>query len=72
MLLLPLGILGVYAHYQKGNVDFKVVGIMAITFIVGAWLGTKISLSISQALLKKIFALVLILVAGKMLFLDKQ
>jgi len=72
LLLLPLGILGVYAHYQKGNIDFKVVGIMAITFIVGAWLGTKISLSISQALLKKIFALVLILVAGKMLFLDKQ
>lgn len=71
LLLLPVGILAVLNYYKQGYIDIKVVGIMCITFVLGGWLGSKISLSLPQETVKKIFAVVLLLVAGKMLFLDK-
>jgi len=38
---------------------------------LGGWLGSKFSLSIPQETVKKIFAILLLLVGCKMLFLDK-
>ena len=71
LLLLPVGILAVLGYYKKGYIDLKVVLIMAVAFTIGGWLGTKLSLGISDAALKKIFAFVLLGVAAKMLFFDK-
>lgn len=71
LLLLPVGILAVLNYYKQGYIDVKVVGIMCVTFVLGGWLGSKLSISLPQEAVKKIFAVVLLLVAGKMLFLDK-
>ena len=71
LLLLPVGILAVTGYYKKGYIDLKVVLVMAVAFTLGGWLGTKLSLSIPDAVLKKIFAFVLVGVAAKMLFFDK-
>jgi len=71
LLLLPVGILAVLNYYRKGYVDVKVVAIMCVAFIIGGWLGSKFSVSLSQDTAKKIFAVILILTAGKMLFFDK-
>lgn len=71
ILLLPAGILGVLQYYKQGQVDFKVVVIVAIGFIVGNFFGSKLALSVSDTLLKKIFAILLIIIAIKMLFIDK-
>jgi len=72
LLLLPVGILAVMNYYKQGYIDVKVVTIMCITFVAGGWLGSKIALSLPQETVKKIFAVILILVAFKMLFLDKR
>ncbi len=72
LLLLPVGILAVMNYYQKGFIDVKVVGIMCITFVLGGWLGSKLAISLPQETIKKVFAIVLLLVAIKMLFLDKK
>jgi len=58
-------------YYQKGYIDIKVVAIMAVAFIIGGWFGSKFALSIPQETVKKIFAAIMMLVAGKMLFFDK-
>ena len=71
ILLLPAGILGVIQYYKQGQIDFKVVGLVAIGFLLGNLLGSKLALSLSDAILKKIFAVVLIVVAVKLLFFDK-
>ncbi len=71
LLLLPVGILAVLNYYKQGYIDIKVVAIMCVSFVLGGWLGSKISLSLPQETVKKIFAVVLLLVAGKMLFFDK-
>jgi uncharacterized membrane protein YfcA len=71
VLLLPAGIFAVMNYYQKGYVDFKVVLLIFVGFLAGGWLGSKISLNIPEGMLKKIFAIVLLLIAGKVLFFDK-
>ena len=71
LLLLPVGILAVMNYYKQGYIDIKVVAIMSVTFILGGWLGSKLSLSLPQETIKKIFAVLLIVVAAKMLFIDK-
>ena len=70
LLLLPVGILAVMNYYNKGQIDIKVVGIMAIAFIVGGWLGSKLALSISETIVKRIFAVILFYTAFKMLDWD--
>ena len=70
LLLLPIGILAVLNYYNKGLIDIKFVGIMAIGFLIGGFLGSKLSLSLSQDMLKKIFAVVLFYTAFKMLDWD--
>jgi uncharacterized membrane protein YfcA len=71
LLLLPVGILAVINYYKNGDIDIKVVLIMSVTFILGGWLGSKIALNISQTALKRVFAIILMGIAAKMLFFDK-
>lgn len=71
LLLLPVGFLAVRNYYIKGYIDVKVVLIMCAAFVVGGWLGSKFTLSLPQETVKKIFAVILLIVAGKMLFFDK-
>lgn len=70
LLLLPIGILAVINYYNKGYIDVKYVALMSIGFLIGGWLGSKISLSISEIALKRIFAIVLFYTAFKMLGWD--
>ena len=71
LILLPVGIFGVLQYYKQGHVDFRIVGILAIGFLAGSFFGSKIALSLPQETVKKIFAVLMILIAIKMLFLDK-
>ncbi len=71
LIMLPVGILGVLQYYKQGHVDFRVVGILAVGFFVGSYFGSKISLSLPQETVKKVFAILMILIAIKMLFFDK-
>jgi uncharacterized membrane protein YfcA len=70
LLLLPVGILAVLNYYKKGYIDIKVVAIMCLAFVVGGWLGSKISLALPQEIVKKIFAVILIYTAFRMLGWD--
>ncbi len=72
LLLLPVGILGVLQYYKEGHVDFKMVAIIAIGFLAGSYFGSKIALSLPQETVKKIFAILLLVIGFKMLFIDKK
>jgi uncharacterized protein len=72
MILFPVGILGVLNYYKQGHVDIKYAGLLAIGFFVGSYLGSKFSLSLPQLTVKRIFAIVMMLLAIKILFIDKK
>jgi hypothetical protein len=71
LILLPVGILAVLQYYKQGHMDAKVVALLAIGFIAGSYFGSKIALSLPQDTIKKFFAVMMVLVAVKMLFFDK-
>ncbi|WP_109300209.1 sulfite exporter TauE/SafE family protein [Aquimarina sp. AU474] len=68
VLAVPVTLLAAYNYYQEGHVNWKYAAIIAVTFIVGGYLGSKLAISINQVLLKKIFGGILLLVALKMIF----
>ncbi|SRR5258706_5357143 len=71
ILLLPVGIFAVLNYYKQGFVDIKIVLIISLAFVIGGWLGSRLAVSLSQQLLKKMFGSLLLLLAIKMLVFDK-
>lgn len=71
ILLLPIGLLGVMQFYKAGYVDIRVTAIIALAFFIGSYFGSRIALTVPQDVLKKCFAVLLLLVAVKILFFDK-
>lgn len=70
LLLLPIGIFAVINYYKQGYVDIRVVLIMSVAFILGAYLGSKFALSLPEEKVKKIFAIVLFWAGIKMMGWD--
>jgi len=68
MLLMPVGFLAAINYYKAGQFNMKYSLIIGATFVVGAWLGSKVSLSIDQQMMKRIFGVFVLLMALKMIF----
>jgi len=68
VMLPPVGILAAYNYYKAGQVNIKFAIILAIFFLVGSYFGSKLALTLPQNVLKKIFGVLLLLVAIRMLF----
>ncbi|MCX6335512.1 MAG: sulfite exporter TauE/SafE family protein [Bacteroidia bacterium] len=68
VMLPPIGIFATYNYWKAGQVDLKIALILALTFIIGSYFGSKLALNIPQPILKKIFGVLLLLVAARMLF----
>ena len=68
VLLLPAGIFAVMNYYKAGYVDVRSTIIIAASFLIGGFIGSKIAITIDQNTVKKIFGVLLIVVAIKMIF----
>jgi uncharacterized protein len=67
VMLPPIGILAAYNYYRAGHVNIKFALILAAAFLAGSYFGSKLALNIPQEVLKKIFGVLLLLVAARML-----
>lgn len=67
MMLAPIGILAAYNYFREGYINIKYAIILAIAFILGAWLGSLFSVSLSGSALKKIFGVLMLVVGVKMI-----
>lgn len=68
VLLLPVGILAVMNYHKSGNLDWRAALVISTTFVVGAYFGSKFSLSLPAATVRKVFGGVMILAAIKLIF----
>jgi uncharacterized membrane protein YfcA len=57
MMIPPIGSFGCYQLLQSGAVNLYFAAALAITFVFGAWLGSKWSLKMNPAAVRAIFAL---------------
>lgn len=67
-VIIPTAISSAYGHYRKQQVVFKAAMVLGASGFVGGLLGGYIATHTSGEILKTIFALVLLLVALRMLF----
>lgn len=71
MLSLPVAFIGAFNYYKEGQVNWKIALLLAVTFVVGGYLGSKVALDMGVATIKKVFAIFMIIIAVKYLFFDK-
>jgi len=74
MMLPPIGILAAVNYYKVGQLDSKLIyyaAILAVTFIIGGYFGSKLSLSLSPNVVRKSFGVIMIITAIKMIFFTK-
>ena len=67
-LLLPIGIFAFWKYYKAGDVDLKLALLVAIGFAVGGYLGGSWAVHLSDLTLRRGFAVLLIVIAVRMLF----
>lgn len=70
VMLPPVTFLAVYNYHKAGggSIDWKVTLIVSVLFIIGGFLGSKIALQIDQRMLKKVFGVMMLIVAVKLIF----
>ncbi len=67
VMLPPIGILAAYNYWKAGELNMNYAMIIAASFIIGGYFGSKFALQMPVAMMKKIFAFALIIMAVNML-----
>ena len=67
-MLPPIGILAALNYYKAGFVKWEFAFIIALTFVFGGYLGSKMSLSLSDQIVRKIFGVLMLIAAIKFLY----
>lgn len=67
MMIPPIGLLAVWNYYKAGQVNLTAAAVLCVTFFIGAFLGSKLSIAMDPAKVKKIFAVVMMAASLKLL-----
>ena len=67
VMLPPVGLFAVMNYYKAGQLNLKYAMIIAITFLIGGYFGSKIALTIPISTMRKIFALAMVAIAVNMM-----
>ncbi len=70
MMVMPVGALAAFQYYKAGNINIKAAIILGAAFFISSYFGAKIANLLPEEILKRAFALMLIVLAVKMLFFD--
>ena len=75
VITLPVVLIASIYYYQQCKkmgvpIDLRVIGLLAVGFVAGAYFGSKLAISLPTGTLKKIFAIILFYTAFKMLGWD--
>ena len=71
LMLLPIGILAAWNYHNSGNLNVGYGIIIALSFFLGGYLGSKFSLGMSELVLKRSFGVLLMVIAIRMIFFSK-
>ncbi|MBT8263605.1 MAG: sulfite exporter TauE/SafE family protein [Bacteroidia bacterium] len=69
VLAVPVTFVAAYTYHKAGHaIDWRYALVIALFFVAGGFLGSKFAVSLNQQVLKKIFALILVVAAVKLFF----
>ena len=67
VLSMPVLVLAVFNYWRTGNVNWRFGLIIASTFVIGAFLGSKLTLRLPEAWVKLIFGLLMAYVSFQLI-----
>lgn len=67
-LLAPVGLFAFLEYYRNGNADIRVAALLALGFLLGGYFGAAWAQNVPDVLLRRIFAITLVLVGARMFF----
>ena len=67
-MIVPTSIMGTWRNRKKRNADLRVAGLLGLAGVVSAFLASKISVGMSEALSNVLFAILLLFVAVRMMW----
>ncbi|MCK9582101.1 MAG: sulfite exporter TauE/SafE family protein [Endomicrobiales bacterium] len=67
-MVAPIGILAAITYYNKEYVNIPVAVLICIGFVIGGLVGAKFAVLSDGAILKKVFGIVMLVVAFQMIF----
>jgi len=70
-LVPPVGLLGAMEYYHSGHINLKYALVVAAGLFVGAYFGARIILSLPPSVIRRIYAVFLVIVAVRMLVTSK-
>lgn len=69
VLAVPVTFIAAYTYHTSGHeIDWKFALVIAVSFVIGGYIGSKFAVRVDQTLLKKIFAGILVIAALKLFF----
>jgi len=67
-MLPPIGILAAINYYKEGFVKWEYAIVIAFAFVIGGYLGSKLSLSLPPQMVRRVFGVIMLLGAIKLIF----
>jgi hypothetical protein len=66
-MLPPIGILAAMNYFKQGYVKWEYAVVIAFTFVIGGYFGSKLSLSLPPQTVRRIFGIIMLLGAIKLI-----
>ena len=66
ILLPPVGLLAVYNYWKADTINWNVGIVVALAFVIGGYIGSKLSLKLSPGIIKLIFGVIMAYVSVRM------
>ena len=67
-MLPPIGILAAMNYYKEGFVKWEYAAVMALTFVVGGYFGSKLSMGLPDQTVRRVFGVIMLIGAIKLIF----
>ena len=67
-MLPPIGILAAMNYFKQGFVKWEYAVVIALTFVIGGYLGSKLSFSLPPQTVRRVFGVVMLIGGFKLIF----
>lgn len=71
VLVIPVAAAAAFNYYKEGQLNVKFALVIAVSFVIGGYFGSKVSLGLSELMLKRLFGLLMLAMAIRLIFFSK-
>jgi hypothetical protein len=70
-LVPPVGLLGAIEYYRNGHINIQYAALVALGLAIGGYFGAKVIVSMPPDLVRKLYAVFLLIIGARMLIQGK-